>query len=41
MYEINIKMFFISRLLFLGIVLDLDNTFSLGRHVLFGGLILD
>jgi len=37
LYEINCKIFFLSRLLFLGVVLDLDNTFSLGRHVLFGG----
>jgi hypothetical protein len=38
MYENNIKMFFLSRLSFLGVVLDLGNTFSLGRYVLCGGL---
>ena len=35
--KLILRCFFISRLLFLGVVLDLDNTFSLGRHVLFEG----
>jgi len=40
MYEINIKILFLADILFLGIDLDLD-TYSLGRSLIFWGVILD